>query len=491
MNYSWLLNFTTEFSNELLESESDIHNELSHYNERLQEILEIHLKRILANTETKTETGIGSNELKLIIKLCKELKKMNLFEATFKLSIVYPILESTVSISSGSDSVFSFKSFIKSLLNNFLKPLNSSWKEILKEFYDKEEYKFWIRTVLSPILLWMTERCSNIFNPIDLDEFKENFTEGLNFISDIEKEFLVFEDEVIFFRSQSSWINFMKKWSLHQYYQLRIKQFIAPIENSETKELQNNLFVTNALNQIWSDEIILKPLIPKFLKITLQTIRRFINFCTEDASIYRNPKVFLLNFLQKQSNLKEFKRSIEKDLFPLIKKHLKSLEEEDDEVDLLLNNIKKEVEASIRQSSNNLLSEIEKIYDKQKEDVKLLSLDALILFKQYKDKEIENDKEKDMEKEDMEIIINNSDTDILTTSNTPFSINKQLVQQILLKFNRIIFKLIDEKRLKVSQYPEIIKKMKELEIEANQLGYFELENEEFWLEIKAEINKSG
>ena len=69
MNYSWLLNFTTEFSNELLESESDIHNELSHYNERLQEILEIHLKRILANTETKTETGIGSNELKLIIKL--------------------------------------------------------------------------------------------------------------------------------------------------------------------------------------------------------------------------------------------------------------------------------------------------------------------------------------------------------------------------------------------------------------------------------------
>ena len=283
MNYSWLLNFTTEFSNELLESESDIHNELSHYNERLQEILEIHLKRILANTETKTETGIGSNELKLIIKLCKELKKMNLFEATFKLSIVYPILESTVSISSGSDSVFSFKSFIKSLLNNFLKPLNSSWKEILKEFYDKEEYKFWIRTVLSPILLWMTERCSNIFNPIDLDEFKENFTEGLNFISDIEKEFLVFEDEVIFFRSQSSWINFMKKWSLHQYYQLRIKQFIAPIENSETKELQNNLFVTNALNQIWSDEIILKPLIPKFLKITLQTIRRFINFCTEDA----------------------------------------------------------------------------------------------------------------------------------------------------------------------------------------------------------------
>ena len=45
-NYNWILKFTTEYSIDL-EAESDLYSELSNYSERMQDILEIHLKNII------------------------------------------------------------------------------------------------------------------------------------------------------------------------------------------------------------------------------------------------------------------------------------------------------------------------------------------------------------------------------------------------------------------------------------------------------------
>ena len=106
-NYIWLLSFCTELSGELIESEStsDIHKELSRYSESLQEILEIQLKRTL---------GLGIDKLSestLLINLCKEMNKMNLFEASFKLTIVYPSIERIYQETFGNFTIFLGKSF--------------------------------------------------------------------------------------------------------------------------------------------------------------------------------------------------------------------------------------------------------------------------------------------------------------------------------------------------------------------------------------------
>lgn len=459
-NYNWLVKFTTEFSAELIEAESDIHRELSQFNERLQEILEIHLKRLLH--ETKEET----DDVRLLVKICKEMKKLNLFEASYKITILYPKLEFLLQESiSTSGSLFNFKLFIENL-SKFIKELKSDWDHIIKEIYEEEGFKFWNRTILAPILTWIIERCSSVFIPTNLNEFKGNFEKGLSFISEIEEIFFAYEDELMTFRTQPAWINFMKKWALHQYYQISVKQILFPIESvmshglelaAEPKLFEPTLICINALKHLWSDEIIIKPLIPKYLKITLQVFRRFIDYCSEDVAFHRNPKVFLLTVIQKQFNLREFINLIEEELMESFEKHLDSLEEGLSQV--ILNKLKEESKGCFcRSESNNLISDVENLYDQlllQREEIQSLSLEPLELLKRF---EIANDL-------------------------------NQLIQRILLKFNRIIFKLIDEKRIKSSEFSEILKKMEELEGEVKNLGCAELVNEEFWLEIKAAINR--
>lgn len=462
--YNWLLKFTTDFSTDLIES--DIHRELSQYNEILQEIIEINMERLLKSSSSSSFNG---QEIHLLLELCGEMHKLNLFEASFKLSIVYVALESFLQgCVCFKGSPLNFKSFIDKI-REFLFKLKLTWSGIVNEFYE-EESNFWSRTVLAPILGWIAERCSSVFNPIDLDEFKGNFEKGLKFVSDVENEFFVYEDELIFFRSQIQWINFMKKWSLHQYFQIRTRQILTPIENifnydfkrsssistltsEEPKIFEPTLIALNSLKLIWSDEVIIKPLIPKFLKVTLQVFRKFIHFCTENHLNQKNPKIFLQISIQKQFNLKQFCLLIEDNLKGQFEKYLDSLEE--DLSKQIISILRNESNNSIKKSKNNLIPDIEKLFDQimKKEELKDLNLETLKILK-----------------------------------NQGYTVSKQLIQQILLKFNRIIFKLIDEKRLNSTEYPEILMKMKEIEGEANELGYSDLIKEEFWLEIKAAIN---
>ena len=441
------------------ESTSDIHRELSRHSESLQEILEIQLKRTLGSGLNK------SPELLLLIRLCKELNKMNLFEASFKMTIVYPSIEKIIQESSGN-----FESFLQNSFC-FIKELRTK-VNVLQLKND-----FMTKTILAPIIYWITEKFSTVFIPSNLAEFKSNFEKGLKFVSEIENEFFEYEDELVLFRNQPAWINFMKKWALHQYYQTITKETILNIENCLRHQaivvtvdasvvFEPTLVVIESLKQLWKESVILKPLIPKFLKLTIQIFRRFIHFCTEaEPFVYENPKIFVISSLQKQFNLKHFMQETE--IKEQLKKYLDPLDDQENGSNMtcqIFDQLKLECEESLKKSRAALIPGVEGLYDQllfKREDVKNLQLDALKLLKE----EIQNSGS-DSVPEDPEII-------------------KTILQQILLKFNRTIFKLIDEKRLKARD--DILQKMKEIEGEAKELGYENLANEEFWLEIKAAI----
>lgn len=455
-NYNWILKFTTEYSIDL-EAESDLYSELSNYSERMQDILEIHLKNIIISKEKR--------DLVVLLKLCHELNKLNLFEASFKLSCVYPSLESFLSVNLDGESnasLLNFKYFIGKV-HEFTGKIKCEWNELLSPFYE-DMSKFWIRTLLSPILAWIIERCSSNFSPVpNLNEFKSNFEAGLDFVAHVETEFFTAESELLSFRSQSSWVNFMKKWSLHQYYQMRVKKIIGPIEDAlrsglELKALDRDVvlldttrIIISSLKEFWSDEVVLRPLIPKFLKVTIQVFRRFIDYSFEEAKCHRNPRIFLITSIQKQYNLEQFVVLVEAELGPSLVRHLDALEEGLKQK--ILFNLKEECTATLLRMREGIIPGIEVLYDSvmgREEEIRNFNLEAL---KHLKD----------------------------TSSIRP------LIQRILLKFNRSIFKMIDEGRLKMDDYPFYLEKMKLIEGEAKGFGYPELQDEEFWLEIKASL----
>lgn len=462
---------------------------MSQFSERLQEIIEIHLKNYLSSFQETIGAEKMEIEVCLLLTLCEEMKMINLFEASFKLTILYPKLEYFFDSSFDPSSIFNFKKFINNVLT-FINLLKTNWNRNINKFY-KEEHKFWTRTVLGPTLAWIIEKCSNInggisiFNPINLEEFKTNFEEGLKFVSRIEEEFFKFEKELLFFRSHAAWIGFMKKWSLHQYYQIRIKQIISPIESVMINEnggvkdhdyehekdpqtqvlLDATLVTVNALKHLWTDDVILKPLIPKFLKITLQVFKRFIDYCTEKALNHANPKTFLIIYFKKQYNMEQFILLIEQNVKPNLWKHLNNLEEQEDLCEEILIKLKKEISDSISKSNYLIINEIEKLYDQMINN----ETDELLFT--------------NINLEALKLLFSSESKIKMETSNQKL----QLIQRILLKLNRKIFKLIDENK-KEKEIIQFLGKMKEIEVEADELGYSELINEEFWIEIKSSIN---
>lgn len=433
--------------------------ELSAYSEGLQSLLDEQLIKCL-------KTG---KEVSLLAKLCFKLNKLSIFESAFRFVFVDEALAQVAQASVQPDSAtfFDFSLFLTKTLESTT-TLISTWKDLIAELYPKSQFKFNVRAILGPTLAWMTTNLSSIFIPsANLAEFKTNFDAALSFVSSMESQYFEFEDEVAYFRAHSAWTSFMKKWPLHQYFQLQIKQLFQPVEaaflkpaeiTSEPKTLEQTILAINALKQLWSPTHVITPLVPKNLKVTLQLIRRFIQYSSDPPSAFTNSEKYCLCVLIKRHNLVQFKRLFKESICGLFKTGLDRIEEGLAE-QLLEETINKELEQAISVIDSNILNGIEQIFDHNLNSIK--SLETLS-FKPF-------------------LLLKHSKFNIRLESEAILG----SLQKTLIKINRIVLKLLDEHQ-NLSFFPA---KMEQLESEAAELGRSSLKDEEFWIEIKQELSK--
>ncbi|KAI8580015.1 hypothetical protein K450DRAFT_238952 [Umbelopsis ramanniana AG] len=134
----------------------------------------------------------------------------------------------------------------------------------------------------------INKECSSIFAPGIPDVFHKNYVTTIDFVTKFEA-LLPSRKSLLYLRNHSSYTEFMRRWQLLVYFQLRFKEIAFPVEDRlkinsfdmpiDIQQNGVNLLTTkaisNAIHQCWSEQIYIYTLSHRFWKMTLQLIRRY------------------------------------------------------------------------------------------------------------------------------------------------------------------------------------------------------------------------
>ncbi|RDD44303.1 Conserved oligomeric Golgi complex subunit 2 [Trichoplax sp. H2] len=150
-------------------------------------------------------------------------------------------------------------------------------------------YDFLVHSVFPEVVSSIEVRLPLIFAPGNPDIFHQKFTATLEFIAKFEYH-CCSQSSILRLRDHSSYKQFMSKWNLPVYFQIRFKDIGELTESAYTNPFITvsdkicRLNVTNTLwycvSRCWSDDVFLLNLTHLFWKLTMQLLSRFSYWLT-------------------------------------------------------------------------------------------------------------------------------------------------------------------------------------------------------------------
>ncbi|KAI8971128.1 hypothetical protein BDB01DRAFT_518017 [Pilobolus umbonatus] len=135
----------------------------------------------------------------------------------------------------------------------------------------------------------INKECRSIFALGQTDIFHKNYSATIIFINEIEK-LCYSRRSVLYLRNHPSYSEFMKRWQLLVYFQLRFREIVAPVEeilNNRTESiaikddisqeliLPGSQTIYRAIKQCWSDNVYVYGLCHRLWNLTLQLMKRY------------------------------------------------------------------------------------------------------------------------------------------------------------------------------------------------------------------------
>ncbi|KAJ3330955.1 Conserved oligomeric Golgi complex subunit 2 [Blyttiomyces sp. JEL0837] len=157
--------------------------------------------------------------------------------SVFRTALVEPFVSKTVKadsleMNSGSNSP------LREMYGKVLKFIDSNCAKILAvsaTVFRSSHFDLLIDVIWVEVTVAITKNLFMIYNPGLPDPFHENFVITSGFISDIERR-LRSRKSVERFRNHPSLIDFMKKWNLAAYFQIRCKETVQRFEDALTEQ---------------------------------------------------------------------------------------------------------------------------------------------------------------------------------------------------------------------------------------------------------------
>ncbi|KAI9484960.1 oligomeric golgi complex component, COG2-domain-containing protein [Zychaea mexicana] len=169
-----------------------------------------------------------------------------------------------------------------------LQPILEITQKTLKgTSYEVLVNSFWVEVVER-----INAECSSIYAPGQTNIFHKNYSATVSFISGIEA-LCSNKKSLLYLRSHQRYAEFMKRWQLPVYFQLRFREIVNGVEDllndpkasiatddlnkpgDKGLALAATRAVSNAIEQCWSDHVFLYGLSHRFWKLTLQLLRRY------------------------------------------------------------------------------------------------------------------------------------------------------------------------------------------------------------------------
>ncbi|CAO3624192.1 unnamed protein product [Cunninghamella echinulata] len=172
---------------------------------------------------------------------------------------------------------------------NDLRPILEITQQLLKG----TNYEILVNSLWTEFVEQINKKCSSIYAPGQTEICHKNYTASIHFMAGLENLFTS-KKSLLYFRNHPSYNEFMKRWQLPVYFQLRFREIISVVEdflNDSKKsvaldsDFQNNkstsfilpgtITISQAIDKCWADNVFLFVLSHKFWKLTLQLLRRY------------------------------------------------------------------------------------------------------------------------------------------------------------------------------------------------------------------------
>ncbi|KAJ3091904.1 Conserved oligomeric Golgi complex subunit 2 [Quaeritorhiza haematococci] len=231
------------------------------------------------------------------------IDKIKEAEEVFKEAVVVPFVQKTITRQALEFNPHAFPNQATPILPlremynqvlNFIR--NDCFKvvELTNKVFRGTNYDLLIDTIWVEVTAAVTKKIAVIFNPGIPDVFHKNYTTTVDFIMSFEK-LCQSRKALMNLRSHPSYIEFMKRWQLQIYFQIRFKEIAAQFEEGLSKPLDfdsevptvNNgtvdciflpycfISLLDSIRLCWDDQIYLPGLSHRFWKLTLQLLSRY------------------------------------------------------------------------------------------------------------------------------------------------------------------------------------------------------------------------
>lgn len=131
---------------------------------------------------------------------------------------------------------------------------------------------------------------SSIYAPGNPDLFYQRYTESLEFLGKLEK-ICGNEDTVNLLRKHPTYSNFLQRWNLPVYFQIRFQEIAGEVEvaidepkvddTDHNWKLNVSSVIWKCLHRCWADKVFLHQLAHRFLKLNLQILARYYMWTTQ------------------------------------------------------------------------------------------------------------------------------------------------------------------------------------------------------------------
>ncbi|XP_035726673.1 conserved oligomeric Golgi complex subunit 2-like [Vespa mandarinia] len=269
---------------------SDISIDQQTESKKLEDLLITHLNELFLVCIHEKDSNLLIRCLRIYIML----DNVTTAELVVRRDVISPIINN---ILQDEDSQTEFNN-LQSIYNRLLNILSGELKQLLDiTLYSNriqvKGFNFLVNSFWIEIEEKIDQQLKYIFAPGNPELFHKRYTETMWFRKKLE-EFYNVPAHISILKDHLQYKNFLKKWNLPVYFQIRFQEIAGTVETAFKKSISPELIkgsanilmleefslyttsiVWNCLYRIWSENIYLSQLFQEFWKLTLQVCSRY------------------------------------------------------------------------------------------------------------------------------------------------------------------------------------------------------------------------
>ncbi|KAI9311812.1 oligomeric golgi complex component, COG2-domain-containing protein [Dichotomocladium elegans] len=258
---------------------------------RIKDTLQNKLSKTLRNALEKMKSGESSPDTNQSLVQCLRtyalIDQTKVAESLIREEFVRPFVAKTITRNTIGQPLTAIYSKLLNFATSDLQPILDITQKTLKgTTYDILVNSFW-----SELVDRLNQEGSSIYAPGQTDTFHKNYSASISFVSGIETLCLS-KKSLLYLRSHPRYSEFMKRWQLPVYFQLRFREIVNGVEDllndpgasvdhgnvqpsPDCLALPATKAVSHAIDQCWADNVFLYSLSHRFWKLTLQLLKRY------------------------------------------------------------------------------------------------------------------------------------------------------------------------------------------------------------------------